>query len=75
MSPQGTVPSPFSFAFSQVKPTQLSGGSVKVVDSSTFKVSTAIAAAEVTVEPGAMRYSGYIILCTQISPNMTGSFT
>ncbi|KXN82984.1 Oxalate decarboxylase OxdC [Leucoagaricus sp. SymC.cos] len=53
--PQGTVPNPFSFKFSQVKPTQLSGGSVKVVDSSTFKVSKTITAAEVTVEPGAMR--------------------
>ncbi|KAG6825536.1 hypothetical protein H0H92_003350, partial [Tricholoma furcatifolium] len=55
VSPQGTVPQPFSFPFSQVKPTQLSGGTVKVVDSSTFNVATAIAAAEVTVEPGAIR--------------------
>jgi hypothetical protein len=70
-SPQGTVPNPFSFALSQVKPAQLAGGTVKVVDSSTFKVSTTIAAAgkshgstkvlclrpssEVTIEPGAMR--------------------
>ncbi|KAG6826739.1 hypothetical protein H0H92_014629 [Tricholoma furcatifolium] len=35
-------------------PTQLSGGTVKVVDTSTFAVSTAISAAEVTVEPGAI---------------------
>ncbi len=35
--------------------TKLDGGSVKVVDSTTFPVSTAIAVAEVTVEPGAMR--------------------
>ena len=28
---------------------------MKVVDSTTFKISTEIAAAEVTVEPGAMR--------------------
>ncbi|KAG6825897.1 hypothetical protein H0H92_001935, partial [Tricholoma furcatifolium] len=55
VSPQGTVPQPFSFPFSQVKPTQLSGGTVKVVDSTTFNVATAIAAAEVTVEPGAIR--------------------
>ncbi|KAJ3571984.1 hypothetical protein NP233_g3395 [Leucocoprinus birnbaumii] len=54
-SPQGTVPEPFSFKFSQVKATQLDGGSVKVVDSSTFAVSKTITAAEVTVEPGAMR--------------------
>ncbi|TCD61848.1 hypothetical protein EIP91_007838 [Steccherinum ochraceum] len=53
--PQGTVPDPFTFKLSQVKATQLSGGTVKVVDSTTFPVSTTIAAAEVTVEPGAMR--------------------
>ena len=35
--------------------TQYSGGSVKVVDSHTFNISTTTAVAEVTVEPGAMR--------------------
>ncbi|KAJ7732147.1 oxalate decarboxylase [Mycena metata] len=54
-SPQGGVPNPFSYALSKVNATQLPGGSVKVVDSSTFTVSTTIAAAEVTVNPGAMR--------------------
>ncbi|RDB25886.1 Oxalate decarboxylase OxdC [Hypsizygus marmoreus] len=54
-SPQGTVPDPFSFSMSKVKPTQLTGGTVKVVDSTTFKISKTIAAAEVTVEPGAIR--------------------
>ncbi|PBL04375.1 oxalate decarboxylase [Armillaria gallica] len=54
-SPQGTIPDPFSFALSQVNATQLSGGSVKIVDSTTFKVSTTIAVAEVTVNPGAIR--------------------
>jgi oxalate decarboxylase family bicupin protein len=54
-SPQGQVPNPFSFAMSKVNATKLPGGSVKVVDSSTFTVSTTIAAAEVTVEPGAIR--------------------
>ncbi|KAF9043730.1 oxalate decarboxylase [Hymenopellis radicata] len=54
-SPQGTIPEPFSFRLSQVPKTQLSGGSVRIVDSTTFKVSTKIAAAEVTVEPGAIR--------------------
>uniref|UniRef100_A0A8H8CEJ2 Cupin type-1 domain-containing protein n=1 Tax=Psilocybe cubensis TaxID=181762 RepID=A0A8H8CEJ2_PSICU len=54
-SPQGLVDNPFTFSFSKMEPTKLSGGSVKIVDSRTFKVSTAIAAAEVTVEPGAMR--------------------
>jgi len=39
--------------------TQLSGGSVKIVDSTVFPVSTTIAVAEVTVEPGAMRYVDY----------------
>ncbi|KAG7444829.1 oxalate decarboxylase [Guyanagaster necrorhizus] len=55
VSPQGTVPNPFSFALSKANATQLSGGSVKVVDSTTFTVSTTIAMAEVTVEPGAIR--------------------
>ncbi|PFH51095.1 hypothetical protein AMATHDRAFT_3360 [Amanita thiersii Skay4041] len=54
-SPQGVVDNPYSFAFSKVKENKLAGGSVKVVDSSTFKISKTIAAAEVTVEPGAMR--------------------
>ncbi|KAF8230591.1 oxalate oxidase [Tricholoma matsutake] len=54
-SPQGTAPNPFAFALSKVNPTNLTGGSVRIVDSTTFKISTTIAAAEVTVEPGAMR--------------------
>lgn len=53
--PQGQIPSPFVFHLSQVKATDLDGGSVKVVDSTTFPVAQAIAVAEVTVEPGAMR--------------------
>ncbi|KAI9453307.1 oxalate decarboxylase, partial [Lactarius psammicola] len=54
-NPQGQVPNPFSFAWSKVKETKHPGGSVKIIDSTTFKVSTTIAAAEVTVEPGAIR--------------------
>ncbi|KAF8337804.1 RmlC-like cupin domain-containing protein [Amanita rubescens] len=54
-SPQGTVENPFSFPLSQVKPTQLAGGTVKVVDSTTFKASVTVAAAEVTIQPGGMR--------------------
>ncbi|KAK0457207.1 oxalate decarboxylase [Desarmillaria tabescens] len=54
-SPQGTVPQPFSFALSKANGTQTSGGSYKVVDSSTFEISKTIAMVEVTVEPGAMR--------------------
>lgn len=53
--PGGSVPNPFSFSLSTMKPTQLQGGSVKIVDSTTFKISATIAAAEVTVEPGAIR--------------------
>ncbi|TFK94078.1 oxalate decarboxylase [Polyporus arcularius HHB13444] len=53
--PQGQVPSPFIFPLSKMKATGLEGGSVKVVDSTTFPVSTEIAVAEVTVEPGAIR--------------------
>ncbi len=55
VSPQGTVPNPFSFALSSANATVTSGGSVKIVDSTTFAVSTTIAMAEVTVEPGAIR--------------------
>lgn len=36
--------------------TALAGGSVKIVDSTNFNVSTTIAMAEVTVAPGAIRY-------------------
>jgi oxalate decarboxylase family bicupin protein len=54
-SPQGTVKNPYAFALSKVEPQKSSGGSVRIVDSTTFKVSTTIAAAEVTVEPGAIR--------------------
>lgn len=53
--PQGTVPEPFSFPLSQMSATQLPGGTVKIVDSTTFKVATKIAVAVVTVEPGGMR--------------------
>lgn len=63
-SPQGLVDNPFSFAFSKVEPTKLNGGSVKIVDSRTFKISKEIAAAEVTVEPGAIRSAGTYFLST-----------
>ncbi|ESK87710.1 oxalate decarboxylase [Moniliophthora roreri MCA 2997] len=53
--PQGQVPESYAFALSEVTPTPLAGGTVKIVDSTTFKISTTIAAAEVTVEPGALR--------------------
>lgn len=54
-NPQGQSATPFTFALSQVPETSLAGGSVKIVDSTVFNVSTQIAVAQVTVEPGAMR--------------------
>ncbi|CAK5268702.1 unnamed protein product [Mycena citricolor] len=56
-SPQGTVPAEFSYAFplSTMNATQVAGGTVKIVDSTSFQIATTIAAAEVTVEPGAIR--------------------
>ncbi|KAI0347967.1 Bicupin oxalate decarboxylase oxidase [Trametopsis cervina] len=51
----GDAPMPYTYKLSQAKPTLLEGGSAKIVDSSVFNISTTIAAAEVTVEPGAMR--------------------
>ena len=38
-----------------MEPTQYSGGTAKIADSTVFNVSTQIAVAEVTVYPGAMR--------------------
>ena len=48
-------PVPYTFKFSQVPALQKPGGTVKIVDSRTFTVSKTIAAAEVNIEPGAMR--------------------
>ncbi|KZO97303.1 putative oxalate decarboxylase/oxidase [Calocera viscosa TUFC12733] len=53
--PNGQVPEPFSFPFSQVTVTPLQGGSVKIADSRTFQIATTIIVAEVIVDPGAMR--------------------
>ncbi|GJJ10026.1 hypothetical protein Clacol_004252 [Clathrus columnatus] len=53
--PQGHVSTPFSLAWSQVSPTPLAGGSVKIVDSTNFPASLTIAAADVTVDVGGMR--------------------
>ncbi|EKM56990.1 uncharacterized protein PHACADRAFT_92227 [Phanerochaete carnosa HHB-10118-sp] len=55
VSPSGTVSSPYTFAMSQMPATELSGGSVKIVDSHVFNISKTTAVAEVTVNPGAMR--------------------
>src|SRR5277367_4481227 len=51
-------PSPIDFAFRTTQnpaPTKLKAGEVRVIDSSSFKISTTIAAAIVTVKPGGMR--------------------
>jgi oxalate decarboxylase family bicupin protein len=53
--PQGHATTPFSFAWSKVQPMSLMGGSVKIIDSTTFNISKTIAAAEVVVEKGGMR--------------------
>jgi oxalate decarboxylase/phosphoglucose isomerase-like protein (cupin superfamily) len=50
------TPEPYTFALSKMNVTKLDGGSVKIVDSTTFKVSKTIAAAEVTVEVGPIPY-------------------
>ncbi|KAF8526323.1 oxalate decarboxylase [Hysterangium stoloniferum] len=52
--PQG-VPTPFTFPWSKAAVTPLVGGSVKVIDSTTFQVSKTIAAADVTVDVGGLR--------------------
>src|SRR5271156_6975404 len=51
-------PSPIDFAFRTTQypaPSKLKNGEVRVIDSSTFKISTTVAAAIVTVKPGGMR--------------------
>jgi oxalate decarboxylase len=51
-------PSPIDFAFRTTQhpaPTKLKSGEVRIIDSSSFKISTTVAAAIVTVKPGGMR--------------------
>ncbi|KAJ1303086.1 hypothetical protein OPQ81_011287 [Rhizoctonia solani] len=54
-SPQGVSSLPYTFAASKLNATKVEGGTVKVIDSRTFKISRTIALAEVTVEVGGMR--------------------
>jgi oxalate decarboxylase len=55
-SPKGAPPHPFVFRMSEMAPTREgAGGTVHVVDSRNFNVSKTVAAALVTVKPGAMR--------------------
>ncbi|GLB42134.1 putative oxalate decarboxylase [Lyophyllum shimeji] len=49
------TPHPYTFALSKVKATKKPGGSVKVVDSRTFRAAEKISAVEVEVEVGGMR--------------------
>ncbi|KIM43551.1 hypothetical protein M413DRAFT_68938 [Hebeloma cylindrosporum] len=49
------TPNPFTFEFSKVAPVRKLGGTVKVVDTRTFKVSQKIAAAEVELDVGGLR--------------------
>ncbi len=52
----GAPPNPFTFSLGGSKPVrENSSGDVRVVDSTTFKVSTSIASALLTLKPGAMR--------------------
>ncbi|MBN3524215.1 oxalate decarboxylase family bicupin [Paenibacillus apiarius] len=53
--PNGTVPLSFTYRMLAQTPIKTSGGSVRIVDSSNFPVSTRIAAALVEVLPGGMR--------------------
>lgn len=55
-SPAGTVPQPFSYSLYKQEPTVVTkGGEARVVDSNNFPISTAIAAALVTLHPGGLR--------------------
>lgn len=53
--PMGTIPQSFSHRLLAQEPLCFSGGTVRIVDSSNFPVSTSIAAALVEVYPGGMR--------------------
>ncbi|MDN4592682.1 oxalate decarboxylase family bicupin [Polycladomyces subterraneus] len=54
-SPYGTVPKSFTHRLLAQRPIRTPGGTVRIVDSSNFPISTTIAAAFVEVEPGGMR--------------------
>jgi hypothetical protein len=56
------TPGAYTFALSKVNATRHSGGSMKVVDTRTFKMSKTICATEVHLEVGGMRYSFIFIL-------------
>ncbi len=53
--PNGATPVSFSHRLMAQEPTQAPGGTMRIVDSSTFPAASTIAAALVEVEPGGMR--------------------
>ena len=56
LGPEGEVPNPFSYRLlSQTPNKRARGGEVRIADSHNFKVSKTIAAALVTLKPGALR--------------------
>jgi oxalate decarboxylase len=54
-SPAGSTPENYAYRLLAQAPIKARGGSVRIVDSTTFPVSNTIAAALVDLEPGAMR--------------------
>ncbi|MFJ7406063.1 MULTISPECIES: oxalate decarboxylase family bicupin [unclassified Lysinibacillus] len=54
-SPYGKIPQTFKHSLLAQTPIKTPGGSVRIVDSTNFPISKAIAAALVEIEPGAMR--------------------
>ncbi|MFC7583759.1 oxalate decarboxylase family bicupin [Nonomuraea antimicrobica] len=55
VSPTGDVPRTFKHRMLSGKPQRFSGGTVRIVDSTTFKAATTISAALVEIEPGGLR--------------------
>lgn len=55
VSPYGTVPKSFTHRLLAQQPIKTPGGSVRIVDSANFPISTTVAAALVEIEPGGMR--------------------
>lgn len=56
VSAAGAPPFPFVFRLSEMKPNKVTkGGQIQIADSTNFRASTTVAAALVTVKPGAMR--------------------
>ncbi|WP_025727038.1 oxalate decarboxylase family bicupin [Heyndrickxia ginsengihumi] len=51
----GTVPKSFTYRLHEQQPVVTSGGTVRIVDSTNFPISTTIAAALVEIKPGGMR--------------------